>query len=180
VEPDLISNLQSVLYPILDKIGILATSLDSLSLQMNNILSEETLSQIIENIADLTHSLKLSLASGGSLNESFRHLESFTMVLEEEKDEMASLLTNLNSISESLNQAGLDSLSVQMTSAFSQIDLLMKQINSGEGSAGKLLYSDSLYQNLNVLVADLDSLVVDLKENPKDYVQVSVFGKSKK
>ena len=67
-----------------------------------------------------------------------------------------------------------------MTSAFSQIDLMMKQINSGEGSAGKLLYSDSLYQSLNVLVADLDSLVLDLIENPKDYVQVSVFGKSKK
>ena len=180
VEPDMISKLESELYPIFDKISILATALDSLAIQMNSILSQEALSQIIENLADLTYSLKGSLASGGSLDESFRHLEAFTMVLEEEKDEMASLITNLNSISESLKQAGLDSLSAQMTSAFSQVDLLMKQINTGEGSAGKLLYSDTLYENLNVLIADLDSLVRDLKENPKDYVQVSVFGKSKK
>ena len=180
LEPDMISSLQSALFPILEKTNTLATSLDSLSRQMNKVLSQDALSQIIENLADLTYSLKKSLASGGSLNESLRNLEAFTGVLEEEKDEMASLITNLNSMSESLNRAGLDSLSIEMTSVFSQLDILIGQVNSGEGSAGKLVYSDSLYQNVNVLVADLDSLVRDLKENPNDYVQVSVFGKSKK
>ena len=180
LEPDLISSLQSALFPILEKTNTLAISLDSLSRQMNNVLSQDALSQIIENLAELTYSLKESLASGGSLNESLRNLESFTGVLEEEKDEMASLIRNLNSMSESLNRAGLDSLSVEMTSVFSQLDTLIGQINSGEGSAGKLIYSDSLYQSINVLVTNLDSLVRDLKENPKDYVQVSVFGKSKK
>ena len=180
LEPDMISSLQSALFPILEKTNTLATSLDSLSRQMNKVLSQDALSQIIENLAELTYSLKKSLASGGSLNESLRNLESFTGVLEEEKDEMASLITNLNSMSESLNRAGLDSLSIEMTSVFSQLDILIGQINSGQGSAGKLVYSDSLYQNVNVLVADLDSLVKDLKENPNDYVQVSIFGKSKK
>ncbi len=180
LEPDLISSLQSALFPILEKTNTLATSLDSLSRQMNKVFSQDALSQIIENLADLTYSLKKSLASGGSLNESLRNLESFTAVLEEEKDEMASLITNLNSVSESLNRAGLDSLSAEITSVFSQLNILIGQVNSGQGSAGKLLYSDSLYQNVNVLVADLDSLVKDLKENPNDYVQVSVFGKSKK
>ena len=180
LEPDMISSLQSALYPVLEEINTLATSLDSLSRQMNKVLSQDALSQIIENLAELTYSLKKSLASGGSLNESLRNLESFTGVLEEEKDEMASLITNLNSVSESLNRAGLDSLSIEMTSVFSQLDILIGQVNSGEGSAGKLVYSDSLYQSVNVLVADLDSLVKDLKENPNDYVQVSVFGKSKK
>jgi len=180
LEPDMISSLQSALFPILEKTNTLATSLDSLSMQMNKVLSQDALSQIIENLADLTYSLKKSLASGGSLNKSLRNLESFTAVLEEEKDEMASLITNLNSVSESLNRAGLDSLSAEMTSVFSQLDILIGQVNSGQGSAGKLVYSDSLYQSVNVLVADLDSLVRDLKENPNDYVQVSVFGKSKK
>jgi len=180
VEPDIISSLQTALFPILEKTNILATSLDTLSSQMQNILSQENLSQIIDNLADLSISLKSSLGPGGSLNESFRNLESFTGMLEEEKDEMASLIENLNSISASLDRAGLDSLSMEMTSTFSQLKVLMEQVNSGEGSAGKLLYSDSLYNNISILVVDLDSLVKDLKENPKDYVQVSVFGKSKK
>ncbi len=180
VEPDLISSLQTALFPILDKANILATSLDSLSRQMENILSQDALSQIIDNLADLTYSLKSSLGTGGSLNESFRNLESFTGILDEEKDEMASLIGNLNSISESLNRAGLDSLSAEMTSTFTQLNMVMEQVNSGKGTAGKLLYSDSLYNSINVLVDDLDSLVTDLKENPKDYVQISVFEKKKK
>jgi phospholipid/cholesterol/gamma-HCH transport system substrate-binding protein len=53
----------------------------------------------------------------------------------------------------------------------------MTQLNSGEGSMGKLLYSDTLYAQLQNLVVDLDSLIVDLNENPKDYVRFSVFGK---
>ncbi len=111
VEPDLMSSLQSALFPILENARVLTSSLDSLSRQVESVFSQEALTQIIENIADLTYSLKSSLASGGSLSESFKNLESFTGVLNEEKDEMGSLIENLNSVSESLNRAGLDSLS---------------------------------------------------------------------
>lgn len=180
VEPDLISSLQTALFPILENAELLISSLDSLSRQMESIISQDGLSQIIENLADLTYSLKSSLATGGSLDESFKNLEAFTGVLNEEKDEMASMIENLNSVSESLSRAGLDSLSIEMTSVFSQLNLVMEQINSGEGSAGKILYSDSLYRSITVLVDDMDSLVRDLKENPKDYVQISVFEKKEK
>lgn len=180
IEPDMISGLQSALLPILEKVDVLVLSLDTLSGHMNHILSDDALSQIIGNLSDLTSSLKTSLASGGSLHESFRNLENISGTLEGEKEEMASIIRNLNSLSESLNRSGLDSLSAEMTTVFTQLNTLMNQINSGEGSAGKLMYSDSLYQSVHVLIADLDSLVTDLKENPKDYVQVSVFGKNKK
>jgi phospholipid/cholesterol/gamma-HCH transport system substrate-binding protein len=53
-------------------------------------------------------------------------------------------------------------------------------VNSGQGTAGKLIYSDSLYYYLENLVSDLDSLIVDLNENPQDYVRFSLFGKSQK
>ncbi len=180
VEPDLISSLQSALFPIFEKASVLASSLDTLSGQMALILSQDALSQIIENLADLTNSLKSTLSSGGSLDQSFRNLESFTGMLDQEKGEMASLIKNLNSVSGSLDRAELDSLSAGMATFLSQLTDLMEQLNSGEGSAGKLIYTDSLYNSIHVLIDDLDSLVLDLKENPKDYVQISVFGKSKK
>lgn len=180
IKMDVISGLQASLLPILEKVDVLVVSLDSLSGQMDHILSREALTQIMENLSELTSALKVSMASGGSLYESFRNLEKISGTLEEEKDEIASLIRNLNAVSESLDRSGLDSLSAEMTSAFAEVNTLMEQLNSGEGSAGKLFYSDSLYQSVQGLIADLDSLVTDLKENPKDYVQVSVFGKSKK
>lgn len=177
---DMMSSVQSALYPVLEKIESLAVSLDSLSGQMNALFSEETLSQVLVNLEGLTGSLKNSLAYGGSLHNSLKSFESFTAMLEEEKEKMASIIRNLDTLSQSMNQVGLDSLSSEMTNSFAQLNTLLEQLNSGEGTAGKLLYSDSLYYSVNGLVNDLDSLVRDLKENPGDYVQVSVFGKKKK
>jgi phospholipid/cholesterol/gamma-HCH transport system substrate-binding protein len=76
-----------------------------------------------------------------------------------------------------LDSAGIDEIAEELKTTSVEVNKLMGQINSGEGSMGKLIYSDSLYSNLKNLVADLDSLVIDLEENPKDYVHFSLFGK---
>ena len=180
IEPDMISSLQSRIYPILVKADHLVQSLDTLSMQVGQVFSQDALAQTLENIAELSKALGASLSRGGALDESFENLASFTTALEEEKEEMASLIRNLNSISESLNRAGIDSLSAGMTSVLQEFDHLMQQVNSGEGSAGNLFYSDTLHESFLALISNLDSLVTDLNENPEDYVQISLFGKSKK
>jgi phospholipid/cholesterol/gamma-HCH transport system substrate-binding protein len=43
-----------------------------------------------------------------------------------------------------------------------------------------LVNNDSLYHNLTSLSQELDLLLKDLQENPKKYINVSVFGKSDK
>jgi phospholipid/cholesterol/gamma-HCH transport system substrate-binding protein len=61
-----------------------------------------------------------------------------------------------------------------------QLAEIMIKINSGKGSLGLLVNNDSLYRHLDMASKDLDRLLVDLKENPKRYVHISVFGKSDK
>jgi phospholipid/cholesterol/gamma-HCH transport system substrate-binding protein len=64
--------------------------------------------------------------------------------------------------------------------SIANLNQMLSQINQGQGSLGKLTKNDSLYNNLNQFAADLDALVVDLKENPKRYVSISVFGRKDK
>nr|HRP00965.1 hypothetical protein [Flavobacteriales bacterium] len=52
---------------------------------------------------------------------------------------------------------------------------LMARLESGEGTMGKLMSNDSLYNNLNAASAELDLLLEDLRVNPNRYF--SVFGK---
>ena len=108
---------------------------------------------------------------------SFQNLESFTSMLESQEDELKSMTSHLNSISETVDSAGIDRIAAELIAASEAFTQLMTQLNSGEGSMGKLLYSDTLYAQLQNLVVDLDSLIVDLNENPRDYVRFSVFGK---
>lgn len=51
----------------------------------------------------------------------------------------------------------------------------MTSINSGKGSAGKLLSDDELYTRLLNSVNNLDLLIQDVKEHPKKYVKFSLF-----
>ncbi len=54
-------------------------------------------------------------------------------------------------------------------------DSLVQKLNSEEGTIGQLHSNPALYTNLNKSLADLDSLLIDLKENPERYIRFSVF-----
>jgi phospholipid/cholesterol/gamma-HCH transport system substrate-binding protein len=104
-------------------------------------------------------------------------MESFTSMLDSQEEEFKSMAVHMNSVSEALDSAGIDKIAGQLLEASLAFTQLMDQMNSGEGSVGKLFYSDTLYVQLQNLVSNLDSLITDLNENPKDYVHFSLFGK---
>jgi len=180
VEPDLFTSLQVQIMPVVDRISALAGSLDTLVQRMDTELFSQATRNILEHLSSITRSLKETLDQGGSLHESLANLESFSSMLTEQEDELTSLTGHLNSISATLDSAGLDKLSLELITLTGQFNHLMTQVNSGEGNAGKLFYSDSLYINLEKLTLDFDQLIRNLNDHPEDYVQISVFGKSKK
>lgn len=55
----------------------------------------------------------------------------------------------------------------------------MRKIDEGEGSLGLLVNDPDLYNNLEDASRQLDLLLLDVKYNPKRYVNFSVFGKDK-
>ena len=180
VEPDMLESLRAQITPLLEKTGTLAVSLDTLAMGLNRLIQSGETSKAIRNLSEVSESLRRSLAAGGSLETSFSSLASFSEMLDNQQDKVSSLIGHLNEVSSSLENAELDQLSEGLISLTLQFELLLEQLNSGEGTAGKLLYSDSLYDHLDRLIVDLDHLVKDLNEHPEDYVQISVFGGSKR
>ena len=55
------------------------------------------------------------------------------------------------------------------------LETILQRMERGEGTLGKLLKDDKLYSNMDRLMVNLDGLVVDLKENPKRYLNISIF-----
>jgi len=180
VVPDLFSSLQASIFPVLDQLGTLSGSLDTLVRDMDSLVVSGALGQTLENLAGVSGSLKSSLEPGGPLYGSFRNLDSLTGMLNDQRNEMASLISHLNAVSMQLDNAGLDQLAINLRETSDQLNKLLTQVNSGKGTAGLLLRSDSLYLNLVGLTTDLDLLVRDLKEHPEDYVHFSLFGRSDK
>lgn len=180
IEADLFASLEEQIMPVMHKIGELAVTLDTLAVKLDTLATSDAARSSLQNLSEISESLKASLGGGGSLYESFQSLQSVTAMLEEQEDEIAATTVHLRSITEALDSAGVERIAEELALASSSFRQIMEQLASGEGSAGKLLYSDTLYMNLQHLVTDLDSLITDLNKNPGDYVRFSLFGKSQK
>ncbi len=62
---------------------------------------------------------------------------------------------------------------LKVTSA--KLNTLIAKADSGSGNAAKLLNDDTLYRNMLSTVARFDSLLADIKKNPRRYINLSIF-----
>ena len=154
--------------------------------------------QAIASIKDITPKIEKVLSNLDALtgNEvkdkvelTLNNLNGTILQLKNEVDgNLNNILTNVNEIT-SKNKSSIDSLflslnnnSVELSkflnkssAAVEQLNSLLTSINEGKGSLGGIVNNDSLYHNLNHSIASIDSLVSDIKQNPKKYINVSVF-----
>jgi phospholipid/cholesterol/gamma-HCH transport system substrate-binding protein len=175
--------LSDYIDPIRAQVESLVRSVDTVMVSLSKLMDKDTrknLQGTIANLNSATQSLRLSLQPNGSLSSSFSNLSSVTDNLKKSNEDISKVLHNFAAVSDSLNQSDLKKLISHANETFAKTSELFGKINEGEGTAGKLVVNDSLYNNLNSAVASLDSLLIDLKDHPGRYVRVSVFGKKEK
>jgi phospholipid/cholesterol/gamma-HCH transport system substrate-binding protein len=85
--------------------------------------------------------------------------------------------TAVDSIVQNLkgSSANLSALTGNLEKATNELDRLLAKVDSGGGTAGKVLNDPALYNRLSSTLTSLDSLLADLRKNPKKYVSVHVF-----
>ena len=59
-----------------------------------------------------------------------------------------------------------------LESTLKSFDAVMANLEKGEGSMGKLLKDDALYNNLEASTAELEALLRDIKLHPKRYFRI--------
>lgn len=82
---------------------------------------------------------------------------------------------NLNDLSYSLKNLPLDSTVNKINATLANIQHLSAQLNNKNSSLGLLMNDRQLYNNANGAIASLDSLLQDIKRNPKKYITIKVF-----
>jgi phospholipid/cholesterol/gamma-HCH transport system substrate-binding protein len=71
--------------------------------------------------------------------------------------------------------ANVAALSADLQKTSLQINSVLAKIDSGGGTAGKLINDPGLYNDLRRLTARLDTVTADFKAHPKKYVNLSIF-----
>ncbi|MBO4250185.1 MAG: MCE family protein [Paludibacteraceae bacterium] len=89
-------------------------------------------------------------------------------------------IANLNTVIADVKDANIKATVARVDTAVNQVNYLIADVRSQEGTIGQLLYNKALYNHIDATVVSADSLVTDIKANPKRYINVTIFGKKEK
>lgn len=135
-----------------------------------------------ETRADIAAVVKNAKNSSEDLQKLLRELPSTLGYVEGLMGDLRSTSAQANetllkaaSVADSISAMGLGQLSQQFDSVLGSINHLTTRLAQPNGSLGRLMNSDTIYNQLERSVRHLDSLLVDVKRNPKRYVKFSVF-----
>lgn len=174
-EPALLDGLAASVTPLIEKVG---NTLDSLSVTVagvNRLLSpenEEMISRTLGHMEKTVSEVKTIAASiGGKSAELNAFIDNLSVlsdrfvVIAEKVD---TTIGDVSSVVSSLDDSDLEGV-------ISSMHLLLENLNDPDGSIGKLLVDDSVYDSIDELLTDIDILVRKIQENPKKYLKISVF-----
>lgn len=161
-----------------------ANALSALVNKINDVLdpfveTSDTLKYAINNFSTFSNELVLTTKEAKSTLEQFKLKMDFVAdSLVAAMGGLDPLLKEYQMLGEKLNAVDIDARLTKMDSLLDGTQLFLERLNSDEGTLGQLMTNDSLYNTLNQTMADLDSLFIDLRYNPKRYMHFSVFGRN--
>jgi len=186
IKKDLFGTVGDAIDPLMLKISNTLQNLDTvlngvaIALNKNNPQSTiGLLNTSLASISGITQSLEATLKSG-SLDKSLKNVESITSNIEKNNANIDRLLNNVATFTDNLKETDIKQTIDNAKIAIGELQLILAEINKGEGTIGKLVKDKKMYENLEAATSNLDKLLVDVKANPYRYVNVSIFGGQKR
>lgn len=166
--PGLIESLQGELLAHVDEA---VQEVDSLVAALRTQVEGEHIKRSLENVDRISGDLT-------SVSANLKHMMKTQVPTIVNNADTA--IANLNVIVADIKQADLKATVARVDKTVENVNGLVSDVRSQEGTIGQLIYNKSLYNHIDATVISADSLLTDLKAHPKRYVHFSVFGKKDK
>ncbi len=154
-------------------------NLDTIIEGLKDIIQNGNIQNSISHINAISNQID-SFMSAGKIDNIINDIQQFTSTIKQNSTEIDSIIKNIHQFSGSLTETDIPKVLTDLSSRLKQLESILANVEKGEGTIGKLNNNDSLYQNLNNTIVNLDELLKDIKANPKRYINVTVFGGKKK
>ncbi|OKL39228.1 MlaD family protein [Pontibacter flavimaris] len=163
--------------PIIDKV-------DTTLARINRLLDAEAKGNIQDILANTAASTKavndLLRANQQNINQITSNISDLTSSMKSTQRHIDRLALNVAEITDTLKQVEINQLVSNANEAVKEMQSAAAQLNSAEGSLGKLMHDEQLYENMNRSTEALNLLLRDIQAYPKRYVSFSVFGRKDK
>ncbi|MBS1548518.1 MAG: MCE family protein [Bacteroidetes bacterium] len=183
-ELSMMASLTSQVGPVKDQLQNALKGVDSLANSANKILDEKNRAEIRALLINLNRTVAGFEATSKQVNALLTNNDPKLQKLLESADKTMATANDAvgkyGQIAQDLDTKKLNQTVADLDASIVKLNSVISGIQNGEGSLGKLAKDEQLYQNLNQASANLNNLLIDLKANPKRYINISVFGKNNK
>ena len=186
LELGIMEQLNEHLEPLKKKAENIMVSLDTVLLALQEIFSEnakgnirgslKSVSRTLEHVEKASGALhKMLSEESGRVSDILENINSITENLEGSNTEITRSLSNITTISDSLKAINLNNSIRYLNGVLIQVDSIVRKINRGKGSLGGMVNDAELYYNLTAVSDNLDKLLTEFRQNPKRFVNLSIF-----
>ena len=173
----ILSGLSETLMP---QITRTLTVVDSLLVNLNTVVGDPALKSSVTNLEGISQNL-LS-ASGGLdgmmnrqvptiLNNANGIVGNFNRVM----FNIDTVTGNLVSFTDQLNRMPLERTMTDLSNTVANLEAFSSQLKNQNSTLGKIMNDPELYDRVNNVAASVDSLIVDIKRNPKRYISIKLL-----
>ncbi|WP_395053826.1 MlaD family protein [Flavobacterium sp.] len=163
--------------PLKQKLDKLLDNANSMLVNVNEIFDAKTKENLQSSLANLNETLAQFKVASKEVNT----------MLADNKSKIGNTMTNIekasgnfSKLSDSLAKANIGKSVKSLEKTLASVDKIMLGLENGNGTMGKLIKDDALYNNFSKTSKELELLLQDVRLYPTRYVNVSLFGKKNK
>ena len=183
---DMFDEVKKMFDPYSSKLENIVNNIDGVTASLNLILNKDN-QQEFASILQKTNTAASNLAelsaeiNGITNNEKEKihaivdNIKNLSETLDENDENLSLIINNFAKISDTLASINISNIMTDINTSLEALSATLNKINKGNGNLGLLINDDKLYYNLEKSTKSLDSLINDIKANPKRYINVSVF-----
>ena len=188
VEMDISAAVRKELEPLRRKTEELIKGVDDILLNMKAVFEDDATQGLPSAFESMQRTLRTlentAISLDGLVDENvivftrvMSNVDALAMNLSDNNKSITNIITNFSNLSDSLVTVDIATTMAKADQAMEEITSMTKRINNGEGTMGKLMVDDALYNGLVTSNIEIQELLDDLQLNPWKYVRVSLFGR---
>lgn len=170
VQPSMLDGMSDELMP---RVADVFPKIDTLLSSVNSLVSDSALLMSVKRLDAITANLQ---ATTEYLNRTLASMPATMKTVDGVANNLDSITADLAVMSEELKKLPLQETMNNVNELTANVNAITRKMNEPDNSVGLLLNDRELYDHLNGVAGGLDSIMVDLKQNPKRYIPpIKVF-----
>lgn len=180
-QSSLMNSLSSQVGPVKDQLQSVLAKVDSAVASTNKVLDEQNRREVKALLLTLNQTVASFKSTSDNTNKLIsNNQKGIEEVVSNANETMKSAkiaVDKYGNVAENIDTKKLNQTVEKLSEVSNKLSSVIAGIEKGQGSLGKLAKDETLYNNLSETSSNLNLLIKDLKENPKRYINISVFGK---